>query len=104
MPLQIHDIEVADGSTFQNQDRLVIAQQFNVANPVGAAGSTVTVSITFGVDSLPATGYAVLVEPNQNCFSWVINKTVNGFNVLLSPSVPATGTVAAGTFDVVVFG
>jgi hypothetical protein len=52
----------------------------------------------------PATGYAVLVEPNQNCFSWVINKTVNGFNVLLSPSVPATGTVAAGTFDVVVFG
>jgi hypothetical protein len=103
MPLQIHDIELADNSQIQNQDRLVLGQQFNIANPAGGgAGASVTVAVSFTVGSLP-TNYAVLAEPNQNCLSYVAAKTNNGFNVILTPS-PATATLAAGKFNVAVFG
>jgi len=103
MALEIHTVEVADGSQLQNQDRVVIAQQWNVANGAGAsAGAAVTVAVAFGPFTLP-TNYAVLVEPNQNCFSYVTAKTNTGFNVVLSPTSTSV-TLPAGTFDVVVIG
>jgi hypothetical protein len=34
----------------------------------------------------------------------VTGKTATGFNVVLTPNVPSTGVIAAGTFDVIVVG
>jgi hypothetical protein len=103
MPLQIHDIELADGSQLQNQDRIVLGQQWSVANAAGAsAGASVTVAVAFALGSLP-TNYAVICEPNQNCFSYVTAKTNTGFNVVLTPTSGSI-TLAAGTFDIVVVG
>jgi len=103
MPLQVHDMEIADGSTLQNLDRVVIAQQFNIPNGSGGtAGNPVTVSVSFAFQSLPA-NYAVIVQPNQACLSYVTAKGFTSFNVVLTPS-PATATLQAGSFDAIVIG
>jgi hypothetical protein len=90
----------------------VVAAVYNVANSAGSgAGTAVTISMSFtdqyGVGGLPGdatTGrYSVLVTPNQNALDYVTAKTSSGFNVVLTPS-PATNTLAAGVFDVLVHG
>jgi hypothetical protein len=81
----------------------------NVANGAGSGdGDAVTVSSladfftdAFGTGLLPSI-YSVQVAPNQACWPSVTNKTISGFDVVLTP---ASGvTLAAGTFDVLVFG
>ncbi len=79
----------------------------NVANGAGAGeGDTVTVAVTFedqyGNGLLPS-NYAVSVLPSQAAFTSVSDKTTSGFNVVLSPAAPGD-TLAAGCFDVIVFG
>jgi hypothetical protein len=81
----------------------------NVANNAGGgAGASVTAAVAFPTpmsypNGFPTTNYSVQVQPNQSCLAAVTGKTQAGFNVVLTPS-PATATLAAGTFDVVVHG
>jgi hypothetical protein len=103
MPFTVHTVEVRDGSTgLNNPDKLVVGVQTGVANASGGAGVAVTTAVSFGY-TLPPT-YAVHVTPNQACLVSVTGKTATGFNVVLTPNVPSTGVIAAGTFDVIVVG
>jgi hypothetical protein len=79
----------------------------------GGAGQSVTVDMTntfkdgYGQPVLPGdsqTGeYSVSINPGQSATAYATNKTNAGFNVVLTP-VPATATLAAGQFDVLVLG
>jgi hypothetical protein len=80
-----------------------------VANVAGGGdGDAVTITSlsayftdAYGTGLLPPV-YSVQVTPNQACSASVTNKTSSGFDVVLTP---ASGvTLAAGTFDVLVFG
>jgi len=104
MPLQIHDIEVVDGSGLQNLDRVVIAQLDAVAFTSSGSAGAQTFAVTFAAGSLPTT-YAVNITPGTPCFASVpgASKTTSGFNVVLTPTLIAS-TLASGTFDVLVIG
>jgi hypothetical protein len=93
MPLSIHDIDLADGSTPTMQDRLIGGLQLAVTNAAGATGATVTTAVSFGYGLLA--NYSVFVDAGQECFAWVSGKTSTGFNVNLAPTT-TSGTVAAG--------
>jgi hypothetical protein len=76
----------------------------------GGAGQPVTVSFAttfqdqFGQGVLPEDGrYSVAVNPGQSATAYATNKTSSGFSVVLTP-VPSTGTLAVGTFDLIVLG
>lgn len=102
MPLNMHTVEVADGSNQQNQDRLVVALKTGIANAAGGgAGAAVTTAVTLSQE-LPA-NYGVYVTVNNTVSASVAitGKTSTGFNVVLTPN-PATATLAVGTFDVLV--
>jgi hypothetical protein len=102
MPLDIHTLESPDGSVFANTDRIILGQQFGVANPAGASGgASVTVAVSFPTSYQLPPNYTVMAEPNQAANTYVSNKGPNGFNVTLTP--PTGITLAAGTFDVSVF-
>jgi L-2-hydroxyglutarate oxidase LhgO len=90
-----------------NQGRaVVVASQYNVVNGAGSGSSPVSVNVTgfqdmYGTGLLPQNGsYAVAVTPSQACAVSVSNKSTTGFTVTLTP--PSSGTIAAGTFDIVV--
>lgn len=103
MPFDLHTVEVVDGSTLQNPDRLIVAAMYAVANVAGgSAGAAVTTAVAFASE-LP-TAYGVQVTPSQACAVSVTSKTSTGFNVVLTPGAPAgtNATLAAGTFDVLV--
>jgi hypothetical protein len=83
----------------------IVAAAYNVPNPAGSGSSPVTVSMSFtdnfSVGQLPANGaYSAHVTPNQACFVSITNKAASCFNVVLTPL--STGTIAAGSFDVLV--
>lgn len=100
MSLDLHTIAVADGSVLASNDRIAIGVQNGLANAAGAAGVTVSVAVVFA--NLPP-NYTPVVNPGQGCGWSVTNKTANGFTVNLIPFV-STASIAAGTFDVAVFG
>jgi hypothetical protein len=108
MPLDLHTVEIIDNSQISFTDRVRVGVQNAVANVAGAAaGDTVTVAVAFGHE-LPAS-YTVLVTPSQACSWSVTSKASTGFNVVLTPLVTVgagatavAGTIAAGTFDVLV--
>jgi len=104
MPLQIHDIEIADSSQLQNQDRIVLGQQFNVPFTSSGSAGAQTFAVSFAAGSLP-NGYAVQVTPTVAMFTSVpsASKTNSGFNVVLTPPLIGS-TLASGTFDVIVVG
>jgi predicted cobalt transporter CbtA len=101
MAFEIHDLSVVEGSQLQNQDKVVLAVQYGVANGSAGTGVAVTVAVSFLNSELPA-NYAVHVTPSQPCWVSVTSKTANGFNVVLTPQ--STLSIAAGTFDVIVVG
>jgi hypothetical protein len=83
--------------------QMIYGARANVANAAGAgAGDAVTTALTFedqyGNGTLPPE-YSVVVTPSQACMVSVTDKTTSGFNVVLTP---ASGTLEAGTFDLVV--
>ena len=99
MPFDFHTVEVPDGGIINNFDRVIIGGQIAIANSAGGgSGESVTVAVAF--PSLPP-NYAVLVSPSQACAWSITDKAWNGFNVVLTP---LSGTLAAGTFDVIVIG
>ena len=101
MSKPIHTIDVLPGTTQAQQDRIFFANLVNIANVAGgSAGASVTTAVA--VANLPA-NYTVTVTPNQDCTDYVINKTQTGFSVVLTPHASGV-TLAAGTFDVVIFG
>jgi hypothetical protein len=104
MPFPMKVVEVQDGSNNLWTDRVLVGIQVGVANEAGSGSDSVTVAV--GFENLPcnASGvgtYGVLVTPSQACAVSVSDKTWEGFNVTLTP---LSGTLAAGTFDVFVFG
>jgi len=100
MPIEIHTVEVIDGSDIRNFDRVVLAVLNAVPNAASSGGGPVSTAVAFPFYQFPA-GYSVKVTPSQACMTSVTAKTSNGFNVVLTP---AFGNVAAGMFDVVVIG
>jgi hypothetical protein len=78
---------------------LMPLSMLGIANASGSANATVTTAVTLPT-AVPNTSYAVFVDAGQNV-SWnVTAKTTTGFNVNLVP--PASGSVAAGSFNVLV--
>ena len=103
MSRDIITTEVVDGSALTKQDRIVFGVQSAVANAAGGgAGQAVVTAVAFLGKPLPA-NYAVNVTPSQDATAFVTAKTNTGFNVTLTPRLAAS-TLAAGTFDVTVFG
>jgi hypothetical protein len=100
MPLPVHTLDMVDGSSFSQTDRVIVGMQTAVPNAAGTAGASVTTAVTFGY-GLTA-NYTVLVSPNQDATWFVSSKTSTGFNVVLTPRL-AANSLAAGTFDVIVF-
>jgi hypothetical protein len=102
MAIELHTVEVLDGSNIQANDRLILGNFQDVVNGAGAgAGQAVTVAVAF---SKPITAnYSVLVNPQQDATWFVSGMTAAGFNVTLTPRL-AANTLAAGHFDVVVVG
>jgi hypothetical protein len=70
-----------------------------IANASGATNATVTTAVTLPT-ALPNTSYMVAVDAGQNVAWNVTSKTTTGFNVNLVP--PASGSVAAGSFNCLV--
>lgn len=100
MARNIHTIKVPDGALPSLEDRVVVGVLSNVANAAGGgAGEAVSVAVG-GFADLPA-NYAVLVSPGQDATWFVSAKSAAGFTVTLNPRL-AAGTLAAGSFDVVV--
>ncbi|GGH14734.1 hypothetical protein GCM10007036_14240 [Alsobacter metallidurans] len=103
MPLPVQRFDVI-GSADQlgMQDRVAFAIKKAVANAIGGgAGASVATVVTFS-EPLP-TNYAVLVTPNQDATFWISARSTAGFTVNLAPRL-AANTLAAGSFDVAVFG
>jgi hypothetical protein len=99
MPFPIHTVEAPDGGILNYFDRIVIGGQLGIANAAGGgAGESVTTPVSF--PSLPP-NYAVIVTPSQAAAVSVTDKSWTGFNVTLTP---LSGTLEAGTFDVIVVG
>jgi hypothetical protein len=103
MPFPYHTIELQDGSNPNLSDRLVSGLQLAVANAAGSAGgAAVTTAVSFASPLPP--NYLVSVDAGQpSVLATVSEKTSSGFNVVLQPLSTAT-TVAAGTFNCIVFG
>jgi hypothetical protein len=95
----------------------IVAAMADVPNAAGSgANAAVTTSISFASDEVPQNRpgfpatiggqlpgrYAVTVQPSQVCSVTVTNKLQTGFSVVLTP--PSGGTIAAGTFDLIVIG
>ena len=100
MAFDIHTLTIAKGSEVQAMpDRLVVWYNNSLANLAGGGAGAVTTAVTFSAE-LPST-YMALVTPNSNATAYVAAKTSTGLNVVLTPN-PATATLAAGTFDLLV--
>lgn len=70
-----------------------------IANASGAANATVSTVVTLP-NALPSTSYAVFVDAGQNVGWNVTARSTTGFTVNLVP--PSGGSVAAGSFNVLV--
>ncbi len=94
----VHTVSSPDGMPFAQKDRATIGVLTGIANAAGAAGATVSTTITLPASAdLPA-DYAVMVSPSQACFWYVSGKTSSGFTVNLVPTT-SSASIAAGTFD-----
>ena len=83
--LEMHTVEVVDGSNIQNSDRVVLGILNNVANLAGfGAGNPVTTAVSFPTLTPLPPNYSVKITPSQACLVSVTNKTWNGFNVTLT--------------------
>ena len=100
MGLIQHSIEVPNGANQARSDRTILGSNEGTANASGAAGATVSTTVTLPNANLPAQ-YSVLVNPGQGCGWYVDTKTANSFVVHLVP-FSGTATIAAGAFDAVV--
>ena len=85
------------GNTTQYNVAEVIAS--NVPNLIaGGAGQSVTTSILFSDNQPSDTNYCISGVPSQPCAMNYANKTVEGFDVVMTP-LSSGVTLAAGTFD-----
>jgi hypothetical protein len=102
MPIDIHTVELVDGSNQARSDRLFVGLQLSVANAAGAASTPVVTAVSFPAGALPA-NYAVFIESGQpGVFASTSGKTSSGFNVVLTPLTGAA--VVAGVFNVFIVG
>ena len=101
MSLDFHTLTALPGAGPSQSDRVAIGIFANVANVAGAAAGDTVVTTVAVNGNLPA-NYAVAVTPNQGVIASVSNKTQTSFDVTLTP-LASTDTVAAGTFDALVF-
>jgi hypothetical protein len=101
MSVDVHTIEVQDGSnTLSTQDRVKVyaAQVANSAG--GGAGQVVTVAVTFS-QPMPSAGYSTFFDAGQDAVCFATSKTVNGFTLNINPRL-AANTVAAGNVNLLV--
>jgi hypothetical protein len=102
MAIDIRVLEFADGSNQSRTDRLLTGLQLAIPNLSGSTGVAVTTAVSFVAGALPV-NYAVFIDPGQpGVFASASAKTINGFNVVLTPLSGAA--VAAGTISVLIVG
>jgi hypothetical protein len=100
MPIDMHTVEVADGSTpTARTDRLITAFLPGLANAAGAEGAAVTTTVSGLV--LPSV-YGIHAMPSQAAVVSFGAKTNSGFTITLTP-LSSTQTIGAGTIDVAIF-
>lgn len=98
--LPLHTLEVQDGSTLAQSDRLLVALRMAVANLIGGgAGTLVTVAVTFA-QPMPA-NYVVLADTGQDTVNFATAKTTLGFTLNILPRL-AANTVAAGAVNILI--
>lgn len=95
MAIDVHTIEVQDGSGLAQPDRVKLAL-FSVANGAGGAGATVQVSVTFGEPI--ATDYHVEFDAGQDVLCFATNKSVTGFTLNMNPRLAANAVAAGSVF------
>lgn len=99
MSLDLHTISLIDGAQPVRKDRIFFGIYPAVANAAGGgAGQAVTTAVAL---KLPPS-YCVVVQPTQDVTWYITGKTAAGFNVVMTPRLAAT-TLAAGTFDVLIY-
>lgn len=98
--IDVHADRFEPGSAIPVQtDALTNYVGFNVANPAGAVGAIVTVSVSLPGSPLPTSGnYFVEYDLPAAYLVFTTKKTAAGFAVNLQP-LPGN-TVKAGTFNV----
>jgi hypothetical protein len=102
MGFDLHTVEVLNGSTTSQEDRVITGVLPGLTNAAGgSAGAAVTTAVTLPAGTFLPPTYGVQVTASQACFVSVTGKTQSGFNVVLTP-VTSEATLAAGTFDVLI--
>jgi hypothetical protein len=100
MGIDVHTVEVPDGSVpLNNQDRVLLAR-LSVAIIAGAAEGDSVVTAVTGLVLPPS--YAAFAAPEQDAVGFVSAKTGSGFTLTVNPRL-ATETVAAGNVDVLIY-
>jgi hypothetical protein len=101
MAIAKHRMSVLDGSSAAFTDKLIIGTLIGVANLIGGgAGQNVATVVAFA-EPLPAS-FGVIISPRQDAVGFISAITTSGFTVNISPRL-AANTLAAGTFDVLIY-
>lgn len=108
MGIPIHSLEAIDGfNEFAFTDRVLIGLNMTVAYGSGAAGATVTAAVTLPASADIPSNYAVFIEPGVpgaggGNFYWVTSKSSTGFTLNVLAQTASTGTVAAGSVNILI--
>ena len=101
MAIAKYRLSQLDGSAALFTDKLIIGTLIGVANAIGGgAGQNVATVVTFA-EPLP-TSFGVIISPHQDAVGYISAITTSGFTVNIAPRL-ATNTLAAGTFDVLIY-
>ena len=101
MAIAKHRLSQLDGSAAAFSDKLIIGTLIGVANVVGSGnGASVSTVVSFAEPLPPSFG--AIISPHQDAVGFITSITTSGFTVVLNPRL-ATNTLAAGTFDVLIY-
>lgn len=103
MGIPVHSLEAIDGfNEFAFTDRVLIGLNMTVAYGSGGAGATVTAAVTLPASADLPSNYAVFIDASSSDFFWVTNKSATGFTLNVLAQTASTGTVAAGSVNILI--
>lgn len=110
MGIPIHSLEAIDGfNEFAFVDRMLVGLNLTVTYSSGAAGAVVTTAVTLPASADLPSNYAVFIEPgvpgtgaSAGNFYWITNKSSAGFTLNVQAQTASTGTVAAGSVNLLI--
>lgn len=103
MGIPFHSIEAIDGfNEFAFVDRALLGLNLAIPNGSGSAGVTVSVAVAIPASANLPSNYAVFIEPSVNLMNyWISGKSATGFTLNIAPN-PSSGSVAAGSTNVLI--